>query len=140
MVIINIYHMNSLYKESLFDSSIKIMLTFFKRGGSLLNIVNNVAVFLFFTIFSIGVVVNLVGPKGIIDSYIRWRMPSWFRFITAALEALALILILLKYEMLGYGLALAVMLAAIVILYFNKELKPLIAPLLTSMLILFLLK
>ena len=140
MVIINIYHMNSLYKESLFDSSIKIMLTFFKRGGSLLNIVNNVAVFLFFTIFSIGVVVNLVGPKGIIGSYIRWRMPSWFRFITAALEALALILILLKYEMLGYGLALAVMLAAIVILYFNKELKPLIAPLLTSMLILFLLK
>lgn len=51
MVISNIYHMNSLYKESLFDSSIKIMLTFFKRGESLLNIVNNVAFFIFYYIF-----------------------------------------------------------------------------------------
>lgn len=140
MVINDIYHVNSLYRDSLFDGSVKIMLTFFKRGGSLLNIANNVALFLFFTIFFIGVVVNLVGPKGIIDSYIRWRMPSWFRFITAALEALALILIILNYEMLGYGLALVVMLAAIVILCFNKELKPLIAPVLTIALIIFLLK
>lgn len=93
----------------------------------------------FVIIFLTGVVINLTGPKGIVDSYVRWGLPGWFRFITAAVEALALILVFTGFDIVGYAFALGVMSGAIVILGFNREYKPIIAPLLTCLMLIFLL-
>ncbi|EML9727503.1 DoxX family protein [Klebsiella aerogenes] len=100
--------------------------------------INNLLFSVFIVIFCIGVLANLTGPKGIVDSYKRWGLPGWFRFITAAFEALAVALVFTPFKLIGYGLALGVMGGAVVILVFNKEFRPVIAPLLTAAVIIFL--
>lgn len=105
-----------------------------------MDIFNNIVFTLFVIIFCIGVVVNLVGPQGIVESYKRWGLPGWFRYVTAAVEALSVVLVFTYFELLGYALALGVMGGAMVILIFNREYKPVIAPFLTSVIIIFLLK
>lgn len=104
-----------------------------------MDILSTVVFVIFVTIFCIGVGVNLAGPEGIRESYKRWNLPAWFRFITAALEAISVILVFTPLKLLGYTLALLVMFSAIIILVRNREYKPLIAPLLTSAMIIFLL-
>lgn len=89
-------------------------------------------------IFCIGVLVNILGPKGIIDSYKRWGLPESFRFITATLEFLALILAFTPLQLLGYLIALTVMGGAILILLLNREYKPIFAPLVTCVIIIYL--
>lgn len=89
-------------------------------------------------IFCIGVLVNLLGPKGIIYSYERWGLPKWFRFITATFEALAVILAFTPLQLAGYLIALTVMGGAILILLLNREYKPIFAPLVTCVIIIYL--
>lgn len=100
---------------------------------------SNVFFFILVAIFCLGVVLNLAGPEGILQSYKRWYIPEWFRFITAALEAICVLLFFTPMAIFGYGLALLIMVSAIGILIFNREYKPLIAPVLTSAMIIFLL-
>ena len=103
-------------------------------------IFSNVVFSLFVIVFCIGVVVNLVGPKGIVDSYKRWGLPGWFRYVTAAFEAIAVVLVFTHLKIIGYALAMGVMGGAIVILLFKKEFKPIVAPVLTLAMIVFLMK
>ena len=91
--------------------------------------------FIFCVIFTIGVIVNLAGPKAIIDSYARRGFPAGFRFITALFEAISLLLLYLGFDKMGYALALIVMGGAVVILALNKDYKPIIAPALTIMIV-----
>lgn len=101
---------------------------------------DNIIFYIFIMVFCVGVVVNLIGPKGIVDSYKRWGLPGWFRYITAALEALTMALVFTNMAKIGYALALWVMGSAIIILVFNKEYKPVVAPVLTCAMIIFLMR
>lgn len=75
-------------------------------------------------VFASGVIVNLVGPAGIRDGYNRWGYPPYFRFVTAALEGLALVLIVIdSTRVAGLALAALIMLAAIVTLVRASEAK-----------------
>lgn len=75
-------------------------------------------------VFATGVIINLVGPAGIRDAYTRWGYPPYFRFVTAAVEALALVLIMVEStRTAGLALAAMVMLAAITTLVRASETK-----------------
>lgn len=94
--------------------------------------------YLFNIVFFIGVILNATGPKGIRHSYQKWGLPGYFRFFTAALELLSLYLIWSGNALVGYLIALTVMGGAIFILIRNSEYKPLLAPLVTISIILYL--
>lgn len=73
-------------------------------------------------VFALGAIINLIAPGSIREDYTRWGYPNGFRFVTAALEALAVVLILLPSTRLA-GLALGglIMLAAIATLVRTRE-------------------
>lgn len=65
-------------------------------------------------VFLVGALVNLIGPGAIRREYTHWGYPESFRFVTAALEAAALVLILLPAtRLVGLALGAVIMLAAI---------------------------
>ena len=74
-------------------------------------------------IMAIGALVNLVGPAGIRDAYARWRYPANFRFVTAALEALSAVLVVIEAtRAAGLLLTAAIMIAAVATLVRAREL------------------
>lgn len=103
-----------------------------------MNFIQQLFFYVFVIIFLIGVTANLIGPKAIVDSYKRWGFPRWFRFITAAVEALSVFLVFTPLRIFGYVLAVGVMGSAIIILVINKDFRPIIAPVFTTALIIFL--
>ena len=65
-------------------------------------------------VFLAGTLVNLIGPAGIRRENAHWGYPESFRFVTAALEAAALVLILIPAtRVVGLALGALIMLAAI---------------------------
>lgn len=85
--------------------------------ASRLVLVALVAMFLAF-----GGLANLLGPKVIIDEYIRWGYPRWFRFVTGALElATAALLAFLSTRRTGAVLGCLVMLAAVGTVILHRE-------------------
>lgn len=79
--------------------------------------------------FLFGGLSNLIGPPGIRASYRRWGYPSWFRFVTAALEFMvAAMLLMPDYRVAGAILGTAIMLAATATLLRNREYGHAIAP------------
>lgn len=99
---------------------------------------HNILLYIFTVVFAIGVILNTFGPQGIKDSYVRWGLPANFRFLTAAMELAALILVWTGYPWPGYLTALIVMCVAVLILLRSHEYKPIIAPGIIILLILFL--
>ena len=74
-------------------------------------------------VLAIGAIVNAVGPPPLPAQYVRWGYPENFRFVTAALEATALMLMLSPgTRTLGLLLAALVMIAAVATLLRAKEL------------------
>jgi len=72
------------------------------------------ALYLLIGVFTIGALVNLIGPRPIRAEYERWGYPKNFRFVTAALEAITVALLLLPSTRLaGLALGAAIMVAAI---------------------------
>lgn len=73
-------------------------------------------------VFTIGTFVHLLAPASLGDYYARWGYPRGFRFVTATLEALAAILVLLpSTRFAGLVLACLIMIAAIVTLVRARE-------------------
>jgi hypothetical protein len=77
---------------------------------------------LIIVIFAAGAIVNLVAPGSIRDEYKRWGYPVGFRFVTAALEfAAAILMVIPSARSAGLILASLIMLAAIATLVRAKE-------------------
>jgi hypothetical protein len=73
-------------------------------------------------IMVVGTLVNLLGPAGIKAAYTRWGFPTYFRFVTAGLEGLAALLILMEpAREAGLLLAAAIMVAAVATLVRCRE-------------------
>ena len=75
------------------------------------------------TIFFIfGGVVNLVGPKPVVNDFRRWGYPSWFNLVTGVVElATAILLVVSITRPLGAALGLVTMLAAVATLVRHRE-------------------
>lgn len=101
-------------------------------------LLHDILLYIFTAVFAIGVLLNTLGPKGIKNSYIRWGLSANFRFLTALLELVALALIWFGYPLPGYLAALVVMTGSVFILFRSKEYKPIVAPFVTIVIILFL--
>lgn len=72
--------------------------------------------------FLVGAAVNLIGPSAFREAYARWGYPAGFRFITAALELLAAILLIMPgMALFGALLGAAIMLAAVLTIVLHRE-------------------
>ena len=72
--------------------------------------------------FVLGSVINVLAPGSIAAEYRRWGYPDWFHFITGTLElATAVLLAIASTRLLGAGLGVAVMLAALATVVFHRE-------------------
>jgi hypothetical protein len=80
-------------------------------------------------VFLVGAFGNLAGHETIVEDYARWGYPSWFRFVTGALEVATTILLLSKRNK-GFGILLggAIMVAALGTLLLHGELPHALAP------------
>ncbi|SLN19364.1 hypothetical protein ROA7450_00616 [Roseovarius albus] len=79
--------------------------------------------------FVVGTLTNGIGPKKIRESYAKWGYPSWFRYVTSALEfAVAVLLIFPETRLFGAGLGMMIMLAAAATLLRAKEYAHLAGP------------
>jgi hypothetical protein len=74
------------------------------------------------TFFVYGGLRNLFAPKSIVDEYVHWGYPPWFRFVTGALElATAALLVFPKTRQIGTALGCCVMFAAAGTVTLNGE-------------------
>lgn len=72
-------------------------------------------------VYSIGGIVNIVGPKGVRDSFVAWGYPRWFNYVTGALELLAVAMILYApTQLYGVALGAVIMVAALASLVLNR--------------------
>jgi uncharacterized protein YybS (DUF2232 family) len=72
--------------------------------------------------FIVGSVINVLAPGSTAAEYQRWGYPDWFHFVTGALElAAAVLLALTSTRLLGAGLGVVVMLAAIATVVLHGE-------------------
>jgi len=79
--------------------------------------------------FIIGTRTNGLGPQKIRESYAAWGYPAWFRFVTAALEALVAALLLFPLSQpFGIVLGVMIMLAAAATLIRAKDYVQLSGP------------
>ncbi|QEI07551.1 DoxX family protein [Pigmentiphaga aceris] len=79
--------------------------------------------------FLFGSVLNAIAPASIRASFTRWGYPDWFHYVTAALEFLtAVLLVLPAFRLAGVALAILVMIAAIVTLLHHDEHAHAVAP------------
>lgn len=84
-------------------------------------------------LFAVGVIGNFIGPQKIRDNYKRWGYPPWFRYVTAILESVAIVLLMMPSSRLyGALLAAVVMIAAMATLLVHREYANATAPGLAS--------
>jgi len=91
--------------------------------------------YIFVAIFSVGVLVNFIGPEKIKLAYADWGLPAWFRFLTGSMELLALILVFTNFIIIGYLVAGVVMAGAIFLMLRSRLYKDIVAPGLTLLII-----
>lgn len=79
--------------------------------------------------FLIDAVVNWIAPQSIKGDYQRWKYPRGFNYVTAIVEGVAAVLLLVpSTAIFGAGLACAVMVAAVITVLMHKEYGRAIAP------------
>ncbi len=72
--------------------------------------------------FAVNGVVNLIGPKGMRDSFARWGYPSWFHLLNGILQlAIAVLLLMGATRLLGLGLGTLLCLAIFATLIRHHE-------------------
>ncbi|MFP1132946.1 DoxX family protein [Asticcacaulis sp. W401b] len=79
--------------------------------------------------FIIGALGNIFPPDEVRANYLRWGYPSWFHYVTGALELAAAVLLFSKYRLWGSALGASIMLAAAGTVLINGELTHSIPPL-----------
>lgn len=83
----------------------------------------DILLWLLILFFVVGGAVNLAGPAGVREDYRRWGYPSWFRFLTGALEiASALMMIAPATRPAGLALGAVIMTGAAATLIHRREL------------------
>jgi hypothetical protein len=76
--------------------------------------VGNAATLLAAAAFLLGAVINAFGSKAVQEEFIRYGFPSWWRWITANLELLTAVLLVLRPTFaIGVALGSCIMVAAI---------------------------
>ena len=72
--------------------------------------------------FVLGGVVNLAGPRKVVEDFVRWGYPAWFHLVTGILElAVAALLVFPATRGIGASLGFGVMLVAAATLIFHRE-------------------
>ncbi len=72
--------------------------------------------------FAFGGVANLIGPRTIVEDFVRWGYPRRFHLVTGALELVTAALLLSPMtRMAGAVLAICIMGAAVATLVFHRE-------------------
>ncbi|GLQ97767.1 DoxX family protein [Dyella mobilis] len=72
--------------------------------------------------FVVGSLSNIVAPGSIYEEYLQWGYPSWFHFVTGALEFTAAVLLFrAPSRLLGSALGCTVMLAALATVIVHGE-------------------
>jgi hypothetical protein len=72
--------------------------------------------------FTVNGVVNIIGPKGMRDSFARWGYPSWFHLLNGALQiVIAVLLVMDTTRLLGLGLGVLLCLAIFATLIRHHE-------------------
>ena len=67
-------------------------------------------------------VINIIGPKGMRDSFARWGYPSWFHLLNGALQlVIAILLVMDTTRLLGLGLGVLLCLAIVATLIRHHE-------------------
>lgn len=96
------------------------------------DMIDLVARYLLLFIFCVGVVVSATRPRPVVDIYQVLRMPPWFPFVTAAMEGLAVAL-LIRTGTVTWGalLSAAIMGAAILMMLRVREYGHLVPPFVT---------
>lgn len=92
-------------------------------------LVIDIFVWALIVLFAVGVFGNFIGPKKIRENYQRWGYPSWFRYVTACVESVAIVLLVMTSTRLyGTLLAAMVMIAATATLIIHREYGSATAP------------
>ncbi len=85
--------------------------------------------------FVVGSLTNILAPGTIYGEYLRWGYPSWFHFVTGALELTAAVLLARAgARPLGAALGCAVMLGALATVTLHGEYGRAAPPLIAAML------
>jgi len=83
--------------------------------------------------FVVGSLSNIVGPRSIIDEYLKWGYPHGFHFVTGSLELMtAVLLARARTRLWGSALGCTVMLAALATVTLHGEYGHGVAPLVVA--------
>ena len=83
--------------------------------------------------FVVGSLSNIIGPRSIIDEYLKWGYPHWFHFVTGSLELMSAVLLARAGTRLwGSALGCTVMLAALATVTVHGEFGHGVAPLVVA--------
>ncbi|CAB3767167.1 DoxX family protein [Paraburkholderia humisilvae] len=83
--------------------------------------------------FVVGSLSNIVGPRSIIEEYVKWGYPHWFHCVTGSLELVtAVLLARSRTRLSGSVLGCAVMLSALATVAFHGEYGHGVAPLVVA--------
>ena len=83
--------------------------------------------------FVVGSLSNIVGPRSILDEYLKWGYPHGFHFVTGSLELMtAVLLARARTRLWGSALGCTVMLAALATVTLHGEYGHGVAPLVVA--------
>ena len=83
--------------------------------------------------FVVGSLSNIIGPRSIIDEYLKWGYPHWFHFVTGSLELMtAVLLARAETRLWGSVLGCTVMLGALATVALHGEYWHGVAPLVVA--------